>query len=158
MSRSAARPGRAQNCLIRGWGCRTFSPADKGFNASLELAAWQQYAMLTATAFDADVGPQAYHLPFVAAAGVWFPQTNHVTQPDLHDHRLALLRLYFNPHLRKPACRADFPVCRQAKKPACDYSITCPLWLIPGRGALPVGRVALPKGNHLPGCLPPCAD
>jgi len=55
-----------------------FSPADKGLDAFLEPAAWQQYAMVTPAAFDANVGSQAYHPPLITAARVWFSQTNHV--------------------------------------------------------------------------------
>jgi len=68
------------------WG-DLFSPADKGLDAFLEFAAWQQHTMVAPAAFDADVGPQAYHPPLITSARVWFSQTNHVTQPDLHDHR-----------------------------------------------------------------------
>jgi hypothetical protein len=55
-----------------------FSPADKGFDAFLELMAWQQHAMVTPAAFNADVGPQAYHPPFITAARVWFSQANYI--------------------------------------------------------------------------------
>jgi len=64
-----------------------FSPPDKGFDALLELWAWQQHAMVAPAAFDADVGSQTYHPPFITAARVWFSQANHIAQPDLHDHR-----------------------------------------------------------------------
>jgi hypothetical protein len=70
-----------------------FSPADKGLDAFLELAAWQQHTMVALAAFDADVGPQAYHPPLITAARVWFSQANYIAQLDLHDHRSTYLLL-----------------------------------------------------------------
>jgi hypothetical protein len=63
-----------------------FSPADKGLDAFLELAAWQKHAMVAPAAFEADVGPQAYHPPLITAARVWFSQANYIAQSDLHGH------------------------------------------------------------------------
>lgn len=80
-----------------------FSPTDKGFDAFLELAARQQHTMVTLAAFDADVGSQAYYPPLITAARVWFSQTNHVTQSDLHNHHsttsLDELSHYITPRL-----------------------------------------------------------
>jgi len=61
----------------KGWG-DLFSPADKGLDAFLELAAWQQHTMVAPAAFEADVSSQAYHPPLITAARVWFSQANHI--------------------------------------------------------------------------------
>jgi hypothetical protein len=34
-----------------------FSPADKGLDTFLKLAAWQQHTMVAPAAFEADIGP-----------------------------------------------------------------------------------------------------
>jgi len=41
-------------------------------------------------AFNADISPQPYHLPLIAATGVLLLETDHIAQLYLHNHSICL--------------------------------------------------------------------
>src|SRR5262249_54537478 len=55
------------------------------FQASLELAARQQHAVLTGAATQADVGAEPYDRPIAATARVWFSKAHHVSNVNFDE-------------------------------------------------------------------------
>ena len=47
--------------------------------------------MLALEALDTNIGTKPHHLPFVAAAGVFFLQVDYVTKLQFHNHWLPLM-------------------------------------------------------------------
>ena len=66
------------------------STGDEIPDSALENTACQENAVLASLAPDTDVGPESYHLPLVTAAGVFFLEANHISQPYLGNHWLSL--------------------------------------------------------------------
>jgi hypothetical protein len=51
-----------------------------------EIAALHQDSMPASLALDADIRPQPHHLPFLAAAGMGFPQLDNIAQSKIRKH------------------------------------------------------------------------
>jgi len=65
------------------------SPGNEGFNPAFKDTSVKENAALTFEAFNPYVGTESDHLPFVAPAGVFFLEADHITQLYINNHSRA---------------------------------------------------------------------
>jgi len=66
------------------------SSGDEGFNSALKDTSLEENTVTTFKALNPNVSTRLDYLPFIATAGVFLLETNHITQLYLHNHAFSL--------------------------------------------------------------------
>jgi len=66
------------------------SSGNEGFNSAFKDTSLEENTVPTFKALNPNVGTEPDYLPLIAAAGMFFLETNHITQLDFHNHSFYL--------------------------------------------------------------------
>lgn len=64
----------------------SLAPRNKSLNAPLQLTSGEHNIAVTGKTFETDIRPKPDYAPLIPAAGMPFPETDNIAEPEFQDH------------------------------------------------------------------------